>query len=261
MARSPEQNRVARERSRESLLEAAIDVFAERGIDGATIADITGRAGVAQGLVNYYFGGKEQLVQAVIDRWFEMLLGIAHSGPTADPGSAARGEEIAARPEPESEPATEPEQPESERVPPPSAASLPPEVRLAAIIDTALGMTAVALPLQRVVIALQQQPTTRALFAEGERRHMAGVIAAEDAVRSIFRDRGDADPALEEIMLRSVLDGIVGQRIMYGDSYPLEEARRWVHRRYGLPEPEAPLPGMTKPTPGSGSELRARASR
>ncbi|MDR2320734.1 MAG: TetR/AcrR family transcriptional regulator [Microbacterium sp.] len=238
MARSPEQNRIARERSRESLLEAAIGVFAERGIDGATIADITGRAGVAQGLVNYYFGGKEQLVQAVIDRWFDMLLGIAHSGPPPVPGSAPEGQ-----------------------APPPSAASLPPEVRLAAIIDTALGMTAVALPLQRVVVALQQQPTTRALFAQGERRHMAGVVAAEDAVRSIFRDRGDADPALEEIMLRSTLDGIVGQCIVYGDSYPLEEARRWVHRRYGLPEPAAPLPGMTKPAPGSGSEPRARASR
>jgi len=134
------------------------------------------------------------------------------------------------------------------------------EVRLAAIIDTALGMTAVALPLQRVVVALQQQPSTRALFADGERRHLPGVIAAEDAVRSIFRERGAADPALEEIMLRSLLDGIVGQCIIYGDSYPLEEARRWVHRRYGLPEPATPLPGMTKPAPGSGSEPRARAS-
>ena len=248
MARSPEQNRIARERSRESLLEAAIDVFAERGIDGATIADITGRAGVAQGLVNYYFGGKEQLVQAVIDRWFDMLLGIAHSGPPPVPRGAGEADRGGARSA-------------EEQIPPPSAASLPPEVRLAAIIDTALGMTAVALPLQRVVVALQQQPTTRALFAEGERRHMAGVVAAEDAVRSIFRDRGDADPALEEIMLRSVLDGIVGQCIVYGDSYPLEEARRWVHRRYGLPEPAAPLPGMTKPAPGSGSEPRARASR
>lgn len=266
MARSPEQNRIARERSREGLLEAAIDVFAERGIDGATIADITGRAGVAQGLVNYYFGGKEQLVQAVIDRWFDMLLGIAHSGPadhalvaeSAGAGAAAAGAAAGARVA-EAEGAAA--RPAKEQVPPPSAASLPPEVRLAAIIDTALGMTAVALPLQRVMVALQQQPTTRALFAEGERRHMAGVIAAEDAVRSIFRDRGDADPALEEIMLRSVLDGIVGQCIVYGDSYPLEEARRWVHRRYGLPEPAAPLPGMPKSAPAPGSEPRARASR
>lgn len=256
MARSPEQNRLARERSRESLLLAAIDVFAERGIDGATIADITGRAGVAQGMVNYYFGGKEQLVQAVIDRWFDMLLGIAHSGPPAqgERGSSDEGAPSAEGSRSEGAAAS------AETRAPRAAVTPSPEVRLAAIIDTALGMTAVALPLQRVVVALQQQPTTRVLFAEAERRHLAGVVAAEDAVRSIFRDRGDADPALEEIMLRSLLDGIVGQRIMYGDSYPLEEARRWVHRRYGLPEPAATLPGMTKPAPGSGSEPRARAS-
>lgn len=232
MARSPEQNRLARERSHEALLQAAIDVFAERGIEGATIADITGRAGVAQGMVNYYFGGKEQLVEAVIDRWFAMLLGIA------------RGEGMDA---PAASPAP--------------AEDAPAEVRLAAIIDTALGMTAVALPLQRVVVALQQQPATRALFAAAEQRHIAGVAAAEDAVRGIFRERGADDPAMEEIMLRSVLDGIVGQCIIYGESYPLEAARRWVHRSYGLPEPVAPLPGTTAPVPDSGSEPRARASR
>lgn len=229
MARSPEQNRIARERSHEALLQAAIDVFAEHGVEGATIADITRRAGVAQGLVNYYFGGKEQLIAAVIDRWFAMLFGIA------------RGEGL--------EPVA------------PAPDDLPAEVRLAAIIDTALGMTAVALPLQRVVVALQQQPTTRALFAAAERRHVEGVAAAEDAVRAIFRERGAADPAMEEIMLRSLLDGIVGQCIVYGDSYPLEAARRWVHRSYGLPEPAAPLPGATKPAPGSESEPRTRASR
>ena len=231
MARSPEQNRIARERSHEALLQAAIAVLAEHGVEGATIADITRRAGVAQGLVNYYFGGKEQLIEAVIDRWFAMLLGIA------------RGEGL------------EPAVPAA-----PSAADLPAEVRLAAIIDTALGMTAVALPLQRVVVALQQQPTTRALFAAAERRHIEGVAAAENAVRAIFRERGAADPAMEEIMLRSLLDGIVGQCIVYGDSYPLEAARRWVHRSYGLPEPSAPLPGTTKPAPGSESEPRTRAS-
>ncbi|SFR52100.1 regulatory protein, tetR family [Microbacterium azadirachtae] len=232
MARSPEQNRLARERSHEALLQAAIDVFAERGIEGATIAEITGRAGVAQGMVNYYFGGKEQLVEAVIDRWFAMLLGIA------------RGEGM-----------------DAPAAPPAPAQDAPAEVRLAAIIDTALGMTAVALPLQRVVVALQQQPATRALFAAAEQRHIAGVAAAEDAVRGIFRERGADDPAMEEIMLRSVLDGIVGQRIIYGESYPLEAARRWVHRTYGLPEPVIPLPGTTMPVPDPGSEPRARASR
>ncbi|MDQ4214960.1 helix-turn-helix domain-containing protein [Microbacterium capsulatum] len=234
MARSAEQNRLARERARESLVVAAIDVFAERGIDGATIAEITSRAGVAQGLVNYHFGGKDQLILAVVDRWFEMLFGIAHG---------------------EGEGAT--------AVAPSPAVLPPPDGRLAGIIDTVLGMTAHALPLQRVIVALQQQPATRALFAEAERRHLAEVTAAEDAVRSIFRERGEADPAVEEIMLRSLLDGIVGQCIIYGDSYPLESARRWVHRQYGLPAPTTPLQTATvvpEPGAGRGEEPRARAS-
>ncbi|MBS1905081.1 MAG: TetR/AcrR family transcriptional regulator [Actinobacteria bacterium] len=252
MARSAEQNRLARERSRESLLQAAIDVFAERGIDGATIAEITRRAGVAQGLVNYYFGGKEQLVGAVIDRWFALLLGIAHGGPVAE---VFAGDAPAPDPDLGDAPAAGLD---------PAAASVsgvPHEVRLAAIIDVTLGMTAVALPLQRVIFALQQRPENRALFAAAELRHLEAVRAAEDTVRSIFRDRGDVDPAMEEIMLRSLLDGIVGQCIIYGESYPLERARRWVHRRYGLPEPPTPLAGATAPASGSGSEPRARASR
>ncbi|MFE2771030.1 TetR/AcrR family transcriptional regulator [Microbacterium resistens] len=213
MARSAEHNRRARERSRQSIIEAAIDVFAERGVDGATISDITGRAGVAQGLVNYYFGGKDQLVAAVIDLWFDALVGIARVRGTADE-------------------------------------------RLTAVIDSALAMTAVALPLQRVVLAIQQQPSTRRMFAESEARHADAVTAAEDAVREIFRERGAADPAVEEIMLRSLLEGILGKCIVYGDSYPLESARGWVHRLYGLPEPTSPLPLALLPL-GEGAGVSA----
>jgi len=236
MARSPEQNRLARERARESLIQTAIEVFADQGIDGATIAEITRRAGVAQGLVSYHFGGKDQLVSAVIDRWFELLFGIAHGEPVVE---ALAG--LPPRPAPV-------EVPSADR-------------RLAGIIDASLGLTAVALPLRSVMLFLQQTPSTRAMFAASERRHLEGATAAEDAVRSVFRERGAADPAMEEIMLRSLLEGIAGQRVIYGDSYPLEEARRWVHRRYGLPDPVEPLPGATKLVPSSGSEPRARASR
>jgi len=237
MARSPEQNRLARERARESLIQAAIDVFADQGIDGATIAEITRRAGVAQGLVSYHFGGKDQLVSAVVDRWFELLFGIAHGEPVVEALAGAPP-----RPRPAQAPSA--------------------DMRLAGIIDASLGLTAVALSLRSVILMLQQKPSTRAMFAASERRLLEGATAAEDAVRSVFRERGSADPAMEEIMLRSLLEGIAGQRVVYGDSYPLEEARRWVHRRYGLPEPTTPLPGMPAPLPPDpGAEPRARASR
>ncbi|KJQ54192.1 TetR/AcrR family transcriptional regulator [Microbacterium sp. SA39] len=215
MARSDEQNRLARERARETMLQAAIEIFSERGVSGASIAEITQRAGVAQGLVNYHFGGKDQLIVAVIDRWFETLFGIAQAKGSADE-------------------------------------------RLAGVIDGALRATAHALPVQRAVFSLQQQPTTHRLFAESEQRHAENVTASEDAVRRMFRERGAADPALEEIMLRSALEGLFMKYAVYGDSFPLEDARRWMHRLYGLPEPTEPLRPDIAPRD---DDLRLRASR
>ena len=214
MARSDEQNRRARERARENILEAAIEVFSERGVAGASIAVITKRAGVAQGLVNYHFGGKEQLVAAVIDRWFETVLGFARVEGT-------------------------------------------PDQMLAAVIDGALTATAYAIPLQRAVLAMQQQPDTHRLFAESEARHEARTTAAEDAVRQLFRARGAEDPVLEEVMLRSTLEGIFVKFAVFGDTYPLEDARRWMHRRYGLPEPTTPI---APPAPLRDGEARPRAT-
>lgn len=214
MARSDEHNRQARERAREALLQAAIDVFSERGVAGSSIAEITQRAGTAQGLVNYHFGGKEQLVAAVIDRWFETVLGFARVEGT-------------------------------------------PDQALAAVIDGALTATAYALPLQRAVLAMQQQPATHRLFAESEARHEAAASAAEDAVRDVFRARGADDPELEEIMLRSTLEGIFVKFAVFGETYPLEDARRWMHRRYGLPEPTEPI---TPPVRRREGERRPRAT-
>ncbi|MFS0853163.1 TetR/AcrR family transcriptional regulator [Microbacterium sp. 179-I 3D4 NHS] len=218
MVRSEDQNRLARERSRESILLAAIDAFAERGVAGASIAEITARAGVSQGLVNYHFGGKAQLIGAVIDRWFATMLNLAEPGDT-------------------------------------------PDATLAAIIDGALSATVYAMPLQRAVLGMQQQPATHRLFAESEERHADATTAGEDAVRALFRARGAADPALEEIMLRSTLEGVFMKYAVYGDTYPLEDARRWVHRLYGLPEPTSPLapdapPRAADPRPRAGGALR-----
>ncbi|WP_433675448.1 TetR/AcrR family transcriptional regulator [Microbacterium gorillae] len=214
MARSEEHNRQARERAREALLEAAITLFAERGVAGASIAEITRRAGVAQGLVSYHFGGKDQLISAVIDRWFETVIGFSQVEGT-------------------------------------------PDEALAAVIDGALLATAFAVPLQRAVLAMQLQPATHRLFAESEERHAVGAAAAEDAVRAIFRGRGAADPSLEEVMLRSTLEGVFVKFAVFGDTYPLEDARRWLHRLYGLPEPTLPLPLSLPPR---ASELRPRAT-
>ncbi|WP_082599885.1 TetR/AcrR family transcriptional regulator [Agromyces sp. Root81] len=194
MSRSADRDRESRERSREAIITAAFELFGTRGYHESTIAQITSRAGVSQGLANYHFGGKEQLVAAVLDRWFAEFLAIAQMPGTADE-------------------------------------------RLAGVIDSVLIAVVTALPQQRIILSLSIQPSTHRIFAEAERRNLDPIRAFEEAVRAIFRDRGADDPAVEEVMLRSVLEGVIVKYAIYGDTYPIQAARRWLYRTYELPNP------------------------
>src|SRR3954449_11517058 len=57
--------------TRRSIVDAALDLFAERGFDGAATRLIAERAGVAQPLLNYHFAGKHELWQASVDDLFD----------------------------------------------------------------------------------------------------------------------------------------------------------------------------------------------
>jgi AcrR family transcriptional regulator len=54
--------------TKDGILDAAEEEFAERGIAGARVEQIALRAGVAKALIYYYFEGKQQLLQAIVDR-------------------------------------------------------------------------------------------------------------------------------------------------------------------------------------------------
>lgn len=54
--------------SRTQILEAATELFAERGFYGASVRDIPGRIGAIPNAISYHFGSKEQLYQEIIDR-------------------------------------------------------------------------------------------------------------------------------------------------------------------------------------------------
>lgn len=49
------------------ILAIARELVAERGVEGTHIIEITRRAGIARGLVNYYFGSKNRLLGEVLD--------------------------------------------------------------------------------------------------------------------------------------------------------------------------------------------------
>lgn len=54
--------------TKDSLLNAAEQVFAEAGFDGASVRAITGRARANLGAVTYHFGSKAALFEAVVER-------------------------------------------------------------------------------------------------------------------------------------------------------------------------------------------------
>lgn len=59
------------ERSRTAILDAAEQLFADQGFEGASLAAIAERAGVSVGLPGYFFGSKEELYHEVLQRVFE----------------------------------------------------------------------------------------------------------------------------------------------------------------------------------------------
>jgi AcrR family transcriptional regulator len=93
MTRTSRQARKASHRAR--LLAAAVEVFAERGYDGAGVHEIARRAGFTHGAVYSHFRSKAELLVAAIraqtDDQFDTLL------VPCDSGSAIALEEVAAR--------------------------------------------------------------------------------------------------------------------------------------------------------------------
>lgn len=58
---------MAAEETRSRLLEAAAEVFAERGYDGARISDIAGRAGLTAGAIYNHYKSKADLLLAAVE--------------------------------------------------------------------------------------------------------------------------------------------------------------------------------------------------
>ncbi|WP_432973670.1 TetR/AcrR family transcriptional regulator [Dactylosporangium sp. CA-233914] len=205
--RSAKLNRELRARSQERILTAALEVFAEHGYETATISQVTERAQVSRGLIPYYFRTKEELLAAILDRWLGSVFTLLDGLDTA---------------------AT-------------------PDEQLRTVIDRVLVTARERLDEQRLMLCLMVQPSTRKVYARVERTRVAEATAFEDALRAIFTARGAANPAVEEVLWRSLMEGVLFKLVVYTDSYPLEAIRARLYELYELGEPK-PL-GSTGETP------------
>ena len=52
---------------KEHIIEAAIDLFAQKGFEGTSIRDLAAKADVNVAMVNYYFGSKDKLFEALVE--------------------------------------------------------------------------------------------------------------------------------------------------------------------------------------------------
>ena len=72
------------------ILEAAREIFADRGYGEATVAEIAARTGVAEGTVYSYFETKRALLIAVMERFYDDLIRDTASGLAAVRGTENR---------------------------------------------------------------------------------------------------------------------------------------------------------------------------
>jgi AcrR family transcriptional regulator len=76
--------------ARARIRDAALRLFADRGVDGSTIRDIAAQAGVSPGLVRHHYGSKEALRDACDEYALDQLMAIKAEavvdGHLAEPG-------------------------------------------------------------------------------------------------------------------------------------------------------------------------------
>jgi AcrR family transcriptional regulator len=69
---------------KEAILNAALDLFAERGFHGTSVADIADKSKVGAGTIYRYFRDKEALVNSLYRYWKEELMSVVLTDLPAD---------------------------------------------------------------------------------------------------------------------------------------------------------------------------------
>jgi len=92
---STDRRRAAGQRTRAQLMDAALDLIAERGEEGVTLRELTNAAGANVAAVSYHFGSLKSLRDAAIEQALEHYLDAQQEAVSAlDPDSTL--EELAA---------------------------------------------------------------------------------------------------------------------------------------------------------------------
>src|SRR5256886_14608176 len=82
--------------TRDALLAAGTELFAERGYDGVPVWAVAQKAGVNKAMINYHFGGKRKLYRAIVSATFgEMVASVERLAEAPRPAPEGLRELIA----------------------------------------------------------------------------------------------------------------------------------------------------------------------
>lgn len=65
--------RKSADKTRSTILETALTVFAEKGFDGARVDEIALRSGLQKNVLYHHFGGKDALFMAVLEHMYQVI--------------------------------------------------------------------------------------------------------------------------------------------------------------------------------------------
>jgi AcrR family transcriptional regulator len=205
--RSASVNEEMRRRSRERLLQATVDLVGERGYEGTTLSDIADRAGLARGLISYYFPGKRHLLQSAVHRLMHTELSAALDA--ASPGADGRE-------------------------------------RLARAIDCVLGLSIHRTNLMATHMASLITPDAAGFVECPEQQRLAWLLKDTITRYGQDSGRAWEDPAAQYRLLRALLMGSTIALLLPGAQMPLSYIRGELFRRYhlewSLGVPTAPPP-------------------
>ncbi|WP_122073404.1 TetR/AcrR family transcriptional regulator [Pseudophaeobacter sp. EL27] len=88
---SDERRKFTRETAQQrklALIEATLELVAEKGVQGATVRGIADRAEVTQGLIRHYFSSKEDLITAAYEYHMTQMIDLTYAPVAAVKGSA-----------------------------------------------------------------------------------------------------------------------------------------------------------------------------
>lgn len=178
--------------TKESLLQAALRVFAANGYHGSSVADIAKEAKVSKALFYHYFKSKNDLLvifaKQRLEEWAPLIENLEK---TKDP-----------------------------------------KERIAFLIDFVLSELEIRSDWLRFLYMLYLSTEGIAAVQEAMKKYKAQFDRLFVAERQLYKDLGYADPDDEATYLRSVLQGISLEYLLSGTNYPLKTMKEKIIKRY-----------------------------